>query len=399
MNTKEFVVMPTSYGKMTKRQEIIQSRALDLLNMIHNTSGSSTQSDPSFDENENNFELPLLFNTHLLDFSKDNALIFGGRCVISVDHISPLKVSRRILKPQLTSDGYFRPNPERIVQRLFGILDLRHLLLLITPTIAVRRQANEHVLHGFEVATQLHLGVTILTSKERELIELQHNASNYALIFCSGYIDLEDLYLKTPIKDQIFNVLHQKPTKAVCVSNGESRIILHYRCCAEERAMSLVQPRELSAAYLSSSSASSSNCLRQIGGEVEIPPPVEDKPKKKRKLVKRVKQKKTSASSQSKLSKKKPKKLPEKTELNFTFSPLDRSESKHSEVSTLKKRKLKLKPKSMRIAPLSKGLSPTERKQHAETFDKEKLRLLERKWNGFGNSDSKRRDILTSKRP
>ncbi|KAM8718997.1 hypothetical protein ACLKA7_011662 [Drosophila subpalustris] len=428
------------HGAYLKRN---QEGALELLNMIHNTSpiltlGHHYKLRRSHEPTSHNFELPVLFNTGMLDFNKNNALLFGGRCVITVDRISPIKVSRRFIKPQFSRDGHFRPNPENIVRKLFRAQDLSNILLLITPTAAARRQSDEHVMHGYEVDTQLHLGVTVLTTREREVIEREHNPHNYFLIFSSSYIELEDAFMKTPIRDQVFHVLRQKPLNAVCAWNCDCRIILHYRLCDEERrnmeiirnTIPKLEDLTITASSIPSQigiptpqsveSTSELNMLksmRQSGGEeksassFQLQPESPD-PKPKAKKVKQHKRKSAKGLSvkardspleisaqgtRRKINKKK--KLPAGNIVEFKLPNFGEDGDKRYENPDQKQKKRKRKRKNKVYLIPNGMMDAAQRKALWEQRYKERLLQRERKWNRFFNSNTKRRIILKSKRP
>ncbi|KAL7743284.1 hypothetical protein ACLKA6_012453 [Drosophila palustris] len=432
------------YGTYPKRN---QEGALELLNMIHNTSpivtpGHHYKIRRSHESTSHNFELPVLFNTGMLDFNKNNALLFGGRCVIIVDRIFPIKVSRRFIKPQFSRDGHFRPNPENIVRKLFRAQDLSNILLLITPTAAARRQSDEHVMHGYEVDTQLHLGVTVLTTGEREVIEREHNPHNYFLIFSSSYIELEDAFMKTPIRDQIFHVLRQKPLNAICAWNCDCRIILHYRLCDEERRnMEIIRntipkledltikassvPSQIEIenptpqSVESTSELSILKSMRQSGGEEKsaIDPSSfqlqSESPDPKRKAKKGKQHKRKSGKGMSVKARESPleisiqgtrrkinkkKKLPTGDIIELKLPNLSQLDKRHENPDQKqKKRKRKRKNKAYLIP--NGQMDAAQRKALWEQRYKERLLQRERKWNRFFNSNTKRRIIFKSKRP
>lgn len=101
------------YGAYDIHQKRNPQGALELLNMIHNTSPSpappSGHRTRRCNESRHKFELPLLFNTGILDFTKDNALIFGGRCVIIVDNVFPLRYRSALLSHNLPATATSGP--------------------------------------------------------------------------------------------------------------------------------------------------------------------------------------------------------------------------------------------------------------------------------------------------
>lgn len=383
------------YGTYQNRNQ--EREALEFLNMIHNTSFSTRSSHKS----SNNFKLPLLFNTGIIDFNEDNDLIFGGRNVIVVDRISPLKVSKRIVKPQFTNDGSFKPNPEWVLKKLFRMQDLSNLLLLITPTVTGRKLSDEHVLHGYEVNTQLHLGVTILTTEERELILREHNPKNYSLIFCTGYINLEDAFMKSPIRDQIFHVLQHKPSQAICAWNGDCRIILHYHSCdpkpsdiiiSPKPEILIIRPRSSSTVgdeSLRSQSAEGIlelNNLRQSAGEEKASPlklSTDSKgkfSKAKRQEIKVGKgEKSLMKGTRPKISKKKKLKDNDIAEIESKNISINEDQS-YKRYTIPKKRNGKQKKKRTTTIIPNANITPAERKALVGKLYKEKLLKRERKW-------------------
>ncbi|KAH8265674.1 hypothetical protein KR044_011301 [Drosophila immigrans] len=135
----------------------------------------------------------------------DQSLIFPGRYMTKVVCVFPLEVSKRFVRPLAT-----QPTAELIVHKLFGIQTLGNLLLLITPTATASRHIEKYIVHCYAVDTQWHLGVTSLTVSERDLIQNEQQPANYALIFCSSYIELEDAFMPTSIKGQLFDVLRKR---------------------------------------------------------------------------------------------------------------------------------------------------------------------------------------------
>ncbi|KAH8411756.1 hypothetical protein KR215_010583 [Drosophila sulfurigaster] len=166
-----------------------------LLDMIYKEqpSNSSAQKLPSKESN----------NT-------DTALIIPGRYMTKVVCVFPLEVSKRFVRPHASSDGHIQPTAELLIHKLFGIPKLGNLLLLITPTATASRRIEKYILHCYAIDTQWHLGVTSLTGSERDLIKEQQQCEHYALIFCSSYIELEDAFMPTSIKSQVFDVLRKR---------------------------------------------------------------------------------------------------------------------------------------------------------------------------------------------
>lgn len=125
-----------------------------------------------------------------------------------VERADPFEVSKRFVGPHLQNDEDDYPDPERIVRKIFGIRNLKNVLLLITPSF--ERQKDKHILHGYAIDTKEHVGVTSLTSIDRELIERFHNSSNYSLMYCSIYLELKDAYMNQQIREKIFSTLSMR---------------------------------------------------------------------------------------------------------------------------------------------------------------------------------------------
>ncbi|KAL7742827.1 hypothetical protein ACLKA6_012251 [Drosophila palustris] len=147
---------------------------------------------------------------NIVGTNDENPLIFPGRYVTKVVCVFPLEVSKRFVRPHLTSDGCFQPSAELIVHKLFGIPKLGNLLLLITPTPVASRRVEKYIVHCYAVDTQWHLGVTSLIGSERDLVKSEQNPEKYSVIFCSSYIELEDAFMPTSIKGQLFDVLRKR---------------------------------------------------------------------------------------------------------------------------------------------------------------------------------------------
>ncbi|KAH8293375.1 hypothetical protein KR044_011156 [Drosophila immigrans] len=115
---------------------------------------------------------------------------------------------------------------------------------------------------------------------------------------------------------------------------------------------------------------------RQLGGDEIVPQPVGDQ--KKRKALKS------------------PERQVAKMMITGNLSFLDRSEFRQTTIG--EKRKKRKKPKQKRTISMARDADPVERQQLAQQLDKERLHLLERKWHGFGNTNSQRRGVFNSKR-
>lgn len=145
-----------------------------------------------------------------------------------VERASPFEVSKRFVGPQLKSDANDCPDPERIVRKIFGIRNLSNVLLLITPSF--EKEKDKHILHGYVIDGQRHLGVTSLTTADRELIEGTHKPRNYSIMYCSVYLELKDAYMNENIKEKIFKTLGMQSMVPVCSFFKDKMLTLRYRC-------------------------------------------------------------------------------------------------------------------------------------------------------------------------
>lgn len=173
-------------------------------------------------------------NTSLVKSSKtftesDPKLLFAGRYLTKVERADPFEVSKRFVGPHLQNNIDDYPDPERIVRKIFGIRDLKNVLLLITPSF--ERQKDKHILHGYEIDSQKHLGVTSLTSIDRELFERFHDSSNYSIMYCSIYLELRDAYMNEQIREKIFSSLSMQSMVPVGSFYKGRMITLKYRKC------------------------------------------------------------------------------------------------------------------------------------------------------------------------
>ncbi|KAH8385032.1 hypothetical protein KR093_010909 [Drosophila rubida] len=157
--------------------------------------------------------------------------VFAGRYVTKVEHASPLVVSKRFVKPQMIcvdNQNNRDSQPERLLRKLFCVYALRKVVLLITPKATNSQISDMYNIHAYMIENRWHLGVTSLTTAERDLFVHNQKPNNYALIFCNGYIQLEDAFMNAPLKNDIFAVLEQKSNAGVEIKYRGKRFTLHY---------------------------------------------------------------------------------------------------------------------------------------------------------------------------
>ncbi|EDW65986.2 uncharacterized protein [Drosophila virilis] len=169
-------------------------------------------------------------DTGVLD--RIDTVTFPGRYVTRVLRVRPFEVTKRFVRPQLTCDHNTEPNADSVVNKLFGIQQLQNLLLVITPTST---NTEKYIVHGYAIDGERHLGVTSLTTDEKDLIVYTQRADNYSIIYSSDYLELEHAFKKTEIKNRIFEVFQQKPTRSVRLSYAGNTITLRYRHCKPQK--------------------------------------------------------------------------------------------------------------------------------------------------------------------
>ncbi|KAH8397981.1 hypothetical protein KR222_007802 [Zaprionus bogoriensis] len=156
---------------------------------------------------------------------------FAGRYVTKVVSVYPLEVTKRFVWPHLTHEGICRPSAKLIVRKLFNIDTMENALLVITPTATASRGSDKCIVHCYTKDTQWHLGASNLVSSEKELILQQaHGPEALSVIFCSAYIELEDAYMPTAIKAQLFEMLEQQTKLPVDLWYKGRRITLDLWC-------------------------------------------------------------------------------------------------------------------------------------------------------------------------
>lgn len=132
---------------------------------------------------------------------------FAGRYVTKVVSVFPLEVSKRFVWPHITRDGIYRPSGQLILRKLFNIDITDNALLVITPTATASRCVDKYIVHCYTVDTQWHLGASNLVNNETALLKHCLGPDTLSVIFCSSYIELEDAYMPTAIKGQLFKML------------------------------------------------------------------------------------------------------------------------------------------------------------------------------------------------
>lgn len=178
---------------------------------------------------------PLRSKTYqVIESSKDNdTLIFAGRYMTRVERTNPLEVSKRFVGPHLKSDTNACPDAERLVRKLFGVRNLTNVLLLITPSF--EKQKDKHILHGYVIHGKRHLGVTSLTTADKELIERSQKSGKYSIMYCSTYLELKDAYNNEEIKEKIFKTLSTQSSVPVCSFFKDRMLTLRYRGIAVQK--------------------------------------------------------------------------------------------------------------------------------------------------------------------
>jgi len=177
----------------------------------------------------------MIENSRIVDTNEENPSIFPGRYVTKVVCVFPLEVSKRFVRPCWSSDENVESSADFIIRKLFGIEKLGNLLLLITPTAITPRNVEKYIVHCYTVDTQWHLGVTSLIGRERDLIKNEENPEKYSVIFSSSYIELEDAFMPTSLKGQLFDVLRKRSIDATKIWYKNNRITLQYWSSDPER--------------------------------------------------------------------------------------------------------------------------------------------------------------------
>lgn len=162
--------------------------------------------------------------TRILD--RLETVTFPGRYVTRVLTVRPFEVTKRFVRPQITFSKGSEPNADSVLNKLFGITNLESLLLLITPT---EEPSEKHIVHGFAIDGERHLGVTSLTTDEKDLLVYTQRPDNYTIVFCSSYVALEDAFKKTEIRNRIFEITISRPTKPIIVNYDGDEVSLSIR--------------------------------------------------------------------------------------------------------------------------------------------------------------------------
>lgn len=163
-------------------------------------------------------------DTGILD--RIDTVTFPGRYVTRVVRVRPFEVTKRFVRPQLTSGCKSEPNADSVLNKIFGILNLQNLLLVITPTEEI---SDKYIVHGYAIDGERHLGVTSLTNDEKDLIVYTQRPDSYNIIYCSTYLQLEDAFKKTEIRNRIFDVLQHRPAKPIRTYYNGKEVELYYR--------------------------------------------------------------------------------------------------------------------------------------------------------------------------
>ncbi|TDG39423.1 hypothetical protein AWZ03_014153 [Drosophila navojoa] len=151
---------------------------------------------------------------------------FPGRYVTRVLTVRPFEVTKRFVRPQITFTKGSEPNADGVLNKLFGITNFENLLLLITPT---EEPSEKHIVHGYAIDGERHIGVTSLTGDEKDLLVYTQRPDNYTIVFCSSYIALADAFKKTDIRNRIFEVTISRPTKPIIVNYDGDEMSLSLR--------------------------------------------------------------------------------------------------------------------------------------------------------------------------
>lgn len=169
----------------------------------------------------------------------------AGRYVTKVVSVFPLEVSKRYVWPHLTPDGIYRPSGRLILRKLFNIDHMDNTLLVITPTAMATRSANKYIVHCYTVDTQWHLGTSNLVNNETALLKQALGPAGLSIIFCSSYITLEDAYMSSPIKAQLFQ-MHKMQCKAPVLTWYKGRCISLHMWSTESQDTEIVVEPEIS---------------------------------------------------------------------------------------------------------------------------------------------------------
>lgn len=149
---------------------------------------------------------------------------FAGRYVTKVVSVFPLEVSKRFVWPHITHDGMYRPSGQLILRKLFNIDITDNALLVITPTATASRCVDKYIVHCYTVDTQWHLGASNLVNNETALLKQSLGPGTLSVIYCSSYIELEDAYMPTAIKGQLFK-MHELQSKVPMLTWYKGRCI------------------------------------------------------------------------------------------------------------------------------------------------------------------------------
>lgn len=202
---------------------------------------------------------------------------FAGRYVTKVVSVFPLEVSKRFVWPHLTPDGIYRPSGRLILRKLFDIDHMDNTLLVITPTAMATRCANKYIVHCYTVDTQWHLGTSNLVNNETALLKQALGPDGLSIIFCSSYINLEDAYMSTPIKAQLFQ-MHKMKCKAPVLTWYRGRCISLHMWSSESQDTDIVVEPDMDCSCHTRNGQKWRNPQRVEGGN-ELPPrrPVEQR--------------------------------------------------------------------------------------------------------------------------
>ncbi|XP_017871790.1 PREDICTED: uncharacterized protein LOC108619621 [Drosophila arizonae] len=208
-------VKPSKAGSRRRTQTQIKERkeVEEILGMIYSESSAAGLSGN-------------LISSETRILGRLETVTFPGRYVTRVLTVRPFEVTKRFVRPQITFSKGSEPNADSVLNKLFSITNLENLLLLITPT---EEPSEKHIVHGFAIDGERHLGVTSLTTDEKDLLVYTQRPDNYTIVFCSSYVTLEDAFKKTEIRNRVFEITISRPTKPIIVNYDGDEVSLSIR--------------------------------------------------------------------------------------------------------------------------------------------------------------------------
>ncbi|XP_023031754.1 uncharacterized protein LOC124459662 [Drosophila willistoni] len=185
---------------------------------------------------ETTYEIPLqVQHKHKeSEITESETYTFSGRYITIVVNTSPLEVKKCFVKPKIISKLGLDLLAEQMLRKICGRNNLRDVMLLITP-VNDSSITDRYKMHCFDLSTERHLGVTSLTSRERELIENYHSPKNFILLFSTRNIDLQDLVKNSSIKMEIFGTAKKRSTTVTRVLYQGTAVDVCVQSCKKVR--------------------------------------------------------------------------------------------------------------------------------------------------------------------